>query len=429
MKKLTKEIVVASSSAMLASAALGTNGDNLIGIGPNANAMGGVGIAIPQDAISAVFANPAAMCFTPGCAYSEMNFAGTLFMPHINGEISDGMSAFKSDSDEKVYAIPAIGISLPLDPDTRRWRFGLSAYGVTGLGVDYRDTSLDQPQHFDFGEFGNFPLAAGEFTSFQIMKFAPALAYQVTPELSVGVAGHLDYAILDLGSGSSFNYGFGAQIGALYKPTKAFSIGMTYISPQPVDFNHVKDFDGNGTRDRLTLESPHIAGIGIGYSFNEDRLVVGVDGKWINWSDAEGYKDFDWEDEWVVGVGAQFAAIPKKLFLRAGYNFGNNPLKTHNNWNGSLMTPTPDMVNVQGKMVPRYYYESFRTIGFPAVVEHHVTVGIGYAFSDKFELNLGYMHAFENDITEHGINIAGQPTTLKSTLSEDSLDFGITWRF
>ena len=72
---------------MLATTALATNGDNMMAIGPNARAMGGVGVAAPQDAISAVFANPAAMCFTPGCAYSEVNFAGTLFMPHPKAEL------------------------------------------------------------------------------------------------------------------------------------------------------------------------------------------------------------------------------------------------------------------------------------------------------------------------------------------------------
>src|SRR6266511_3315231 len=150
MKPLIKIFAITFVFATV-STALATNGDDLIAIGPNARALGGTGIATPQDAISAVFANPAAMCFTPGCAYSEVNFAGTLFMPHIKGEISDGVSIFRSRSDEKVYAIPAIGLSLPIDSVTRRWRFGLSAYGVTGLGVDYRDTALDRPQHFNFG--------------------------------------------------------------------------------------------------------------------------------------------------------------------------------------------------------------------------------------------------------------------------------------
>src|SRR5438034_2850102 len=126
MKTLTKIFAIAFAFAT-ASTAFATNGDDLIAIGPNARALGGTGIATPQDAISAVFANPSAMCFTPGCAYSEVNFAGTFFMPHIKGEVVDPSGTFRAESDEKVYTIPAIGLSLPIDPDTRRWRFGLAA--------------------------------------------------------------------------------------------------------------------------------------------------------------------------------------------------------------------------------------------------------------------------------------------------------------
>jgi len=117
---------------------MATNGDNVIGAGPISRAMGGTGIAAPQDAISAVFANPAAMCFTPGCDSAEVNFAGTLFRPIVSAGVQIGDSpAVTADSQRNIYAIPAIGVSVPIDPDTRRWRFGLAAYGVTGLGVDY----------------------------------------------------------------------------------------------------------------------------------------------------------------------------------------------------------------------------------------------------------------------------------------------------
>lgn len=152
--------------------------------------------------------------------------------------------------------------------------------------------------------------------------------------------------MLDLGSGSSPGYSVGGQFGVLYKPTKELSLGLVYITPQPVSFNHVADFDGDDHLDGLTLESPNIVGVGIGYSFFEDRLLFSVDGKWLNWSGAKGYDNFDWQDQWVVGAGVQFAAIPNKLFLRLGYNFGNNPVTAHSGWNGSLLTPTPDFVNV-----------------------------------------------------------------------------------
>jgi long-chain fatty acid transport protein len=422
MKNLAMKMAAASSTAMLATTAFATNGDNMMAIGPNARAMGGVGVAAPQDAISAVFANPAAMCFTPGCAYSEVNFAGTLFIPHVSAEVDlQGMGSFKADGKQNTYAIPAIGLSLPIDPDTRRWRFGLAAYGATGLGVDYRGTALDQQINTGFPPPNDTaPLIQGAFTSLMIMKFAPSLSYQVSPDFSVGAALHIDYATLDLGSGSSPAYGVGGQLGAIYRPTKHLSLGATYVTPQTTDFGNVVSTP-SGYHD-LELQSPHQVAVGISYGFLDDRLLVEVDGKYLNWSGASGYDDFGWTDQWVAGIGAQFAVIPKKLFVRLGYNYGTNPVETHDGWGTGVH-------NVQGMQFPDYYYETFRLIGFPAVVEQHITAGIGYAFSEKFELNLGYTHAFQNSVSETGTFMGGPTANITSRLSEDSVDFGITWRF
>ena len=63
MNKLTVIIAIFTIAAVSAGAAWATNGDNLIGVGPISRSMGGVGVASPQDSISAIFANPAAMCF------------------------------------------------------------------------------------------------------------------------------------------------------------------------------------------------------------------------------------------------------------------------------------------------------------------------------------------------------------------------------
>jgi long-chain fatty acid transport protein len=424
MKKFLGAVFVALFLVSLAGVSFATNGDNLIGIGPIARSMGGVGIAAPQDAISAVFANPAAMCFGPYCPGSEVNFAGTLFMPKVDASITLPGMTISADSDKKTYAIPAIGLSVPI---TNNWRFGLSAYGVSGLGVDYRNTSIDQPRFFDFGPMGQFPLAAGEFTQLQILKFSPSIAYQPTNNLSLGVGVHIDYANLDLRGGSSFNYGIGVQLGAIYKLTDGVTIGATYVTPQEVDYKKVKDFNGEGTADDLKLAQPQQAGIGISIEPMKDVLLIEVDGKWLNWENAKGYDDFDWKDQWVLAVGAQFKPT-KQLALRAGYNYANNPVREHNGFVGVTATG-PNMISIQGKSMPVYYFETFRIIGFPAIAKQHATVGIGYEFSNRFALNAGYTHAFKETITESGTNIAGQPTTLKSSLSEDSVEFGITWRF
>ena len=145
MKRAIKPFLVLAA-LLLAVPAGATNGDNLIGIGPVARSMGGVGVAAPQDAISAVFSNPAAMCFGPYCPASEFNFAGTLFTPKVDAKVQLGGQTIQADSKENVYAIPAIGISTPITKSMPLWRFGLAAYGVSGLGVDYRNSSIDQPR-------------------------------------------------------------------------------------------------------------------------------------------------------------------------------------------------------------------------------------------------------------------------------------------
>jgi long-chain fatty acid transport protein len=416
--------------ALGTSSAFATNGDNLIGIGPISRAMGGTGIAAPQDAISAVFANPAAMCFTPGCDYGEVNFGGTLFAPKPSAEVDLPWTPgpVSADSKQNVYAIPAIGISLPIDKDTRRWRFGLAAYGVTGLGVDYRSTALEDALVIP-GTGGQ--ALPGAYTSLQIMKFAPSLAYQITPNFSVGGALHIDYATLDLRNGSSPAYGVGAQFGLIYKPFEKFSIGANVVTPQKTKFREVVPYQTptGPTSEDLTLEAPLTVGAGVAYSMIEERLLLTAEGRWLNWGDADGYSDFDWEDQWVAGAGAQFAVIPKKLFLRLGYNYGANPVRANNGWtpwNGATPLDETNSRNVQGLAFPNQAYESFRILGFPAIVEHHLTAGLGYAFSEKFEMHLGYMHGFENTISESS---AGGAYNFESTLSEDSLELGFTWRF
>jgi long-chain fatty acid transport protein len=427
MKKFLSLLLVALFILSVAGLSSATNGDNLIAIGPISRSMGGVGIAAPQDAISSVFANPASMCFGPFCPGSEFNFAGTLFMPHVDTKLNIGGTIFEADSDEKVYAIPAIGISVPITNTFPIWRFGIAAYGVSGLGVDYRDSNIDQPGFYDFGPMGTFPLVAGEFTQLQIMKFAPSVAVQPNERFSVGLAVHIDYANLDLRSGSSFNYALGVQLGALYKLSDNFSLGATYTSPQEVDYENVNDFDGDGIADDLTLEQPQEFGVGIAFMTMEDMLLLEGNVKWVNWADADGYDDFDWDNQWIIAIGAQFKPN-KKLALRAGYNYGENPVKKHNNFIGATATG-PNMTSVQGKSLPVYYYETFRIVGFPAFVQHHLTFGIGYEVTNRFALHAGYMHAFEETVKEDGTNLAGQPVTIESTLSEDSLEFGLTWRF
>src|SRR5512143_2930813 len=107
MKKVLLSLAMALSMAVFSAPAFATNGDNIIGVGPISRSMGGVGAAAPQDAITAVFGNPAAMCYIP-CESSEADFAGTVFDPSVRATVSIfngvGFDTFKATSKGAPYA-------------------------------------------------------------------------------------------------------------------------------------------------------------------------------------------------------------------------------------------------------------------------------------------------------------------------------------
>ena len=281
--------------------------------------------------------------------------------------------------------------------------------------MDYHESDLDRPN----AGFGGNPLIAG-YTQLQSMRFAPAIAYQPNAKFSFGLAGIAEYSNLDLAEGSDWDYGFGLQGGAIFKPIDSLHLGINIITPRKLEFKKVADFDFDTNLDDLDLAAPLEIGTGAAYTFS--NLLIEADVKWINWSDADGYKDFDWNDQWVFAIGAQYQPI-SKLFVRAGYNYGKTPVDDNGGFDGTANK------TVQGKTMPAYYYETFRLIGFPALAEHHLTLGVGYDFTPTFSMSLGYMHAFKNSLSESGTDVTGTPVEIESELTENAIDFGLTWRF
>jgi long-chain fatty acid transport protein len=313
------------------------------------------------------------------------------------------------NSETNASAIPAIGITSPLSP---KLRFGVGAYGVSGMGVSYKESDLPMPSNL--------------YTKLEVMNFAPNVAYMVTPEFSIGANFIVSYQNLDLGYGSAHDYAMGMQLGTLYHLDR-INIGASYTYSQSVTHEKVSYFDdydqsgslvSNATLDDLELQSPQVLALGVSFEPVSEWLIE-FDTKWINWSDAKGYKDFDWEDQWAYGVGTQYK-LTHALSLRAGYNYAKNPVKKHDNFD--FMGTT----DVQGKTVSNVNYEALRILGFPAFVEHHLTLGIGYEFANNMALNLSYMHAVENSMKESS---QGDAFSFESSLEEDSVSVGFAWRF
>ena len=423
MQKTLRCLLVLILVAAVAPAAFATNGTNLIGIGPISRAMGGGGVAAPQDAISAIFANPAAMCFGPFCPGSSVDFAGTIFVPSVTGDSNYGFPGFSGSADSELppSVIPAIAVTLPIND---RWRFGAGMYGVSGLGTDYRDTNID----YSRTPLPSPPAPPGAtlpaiYTQLQVLKLAPNLAYLITPNFSLGASFEVVWQSLDLGEGASSGYTVGLQVGALYHWDK-FNFGFSATTPEKVKHENVSKF-GNpaGPYQDLELESPWRLQGGISFEPNSEWLFEGYT-RWLGWSKAAGYEEFDWDDQWVFGVGTQWKPA-EKWALRLGYNYSKNPVKEHNGWNPDAFDPT-NTVNVQGTLVNRVGYETLRVIGFPAIVEHHITAGVKYKLTNNISLNASFMYAPEQTLKETS---AANAITLESKLSEWSTTFGLTAYF
>jgi long-chain fatty acid transport protein len=152
----------------------------------------------------------------------------------------------------------------------------------------------------------------------------------------------------------------------------------------------------------------------VGASFRPTQiLLLAADVGWINWSDTMGKNlpnysqrqpttmpfDMNWSDQWVFKVGAQITAM-KGLDVRLGYDYGKMPLdKTR----------------------------AFENIVFPAVSEHHFTLGAGWAMNDQFTLQVTGMYSPEAKLT--GSNGGQMIASYETKMSQLQFDVGASYRF
>ncbi len=115
-----------------------TDGYFAHGYGVKSQGMGGVGIALPQDAIAAA-ANPAGL----GLVGDRVDFGVTWFRPQRETELvntAGGSGVFdgKYDAnDTENFIIPEFGYNRQINPDVT---LGVSVYGNGGMNTDYKKT-------------------------------------------------------------------------------------------------------------------------------------------------------------------------------------------------------------------------------------------------------------------------------------------------
>lgn len=377
-----------------------TNGMQIIGMGPVVRSMGGAGSALPLDS-AVVMTNPAGISQLGG----RVDFGASYFIPTSKYKVTT-YPGYSVDGNERTSntgasPLPAFGLVLPINDKTT---FGVGAYGAVGMGVDYTKNL-----------YGNVV-----YTNLAIMKFAPAVGYKVNENLSIGAAVNIDYATMGYDAGMtgtgafiphSINsqYGYGLQLGVLYKAVDGFQVGLGYISQQ--DFSDFR-FNTRSGEDKLAFDQPQNLIVGVGITPAEG-FKIAADVKWIEWSavvgkdkpkysaNSSGSGDFNmnWENQIAYALGIEYDASAD-VKVRAGFNYGKNPLDKD---------------------------RAFESIAFPAVQETHYTFGIGWGITQNTALNLGLMYA--PTVTQTGSNALQGVTSYETSLTETSFECGLSYKF
>lgn len=398
--------------AVAAVPALATNGMRMTGFGAVQNGMGGVGTALTLDS-STIVSNPAGLSDLS----RRLDASVTWFVPTVEYKASGAASGTTQDSKRGGSPIPTLGLVLPLGGGLSA---GLGAFGTAGMGVDY-DPDL----------FGSKLV-----TSYMQLRLAPALAYKAGA-FSFGLAVNLAWAQMKFEAASAMgqvphdttsSLGYGATIGVKYAPTRALSLGLSYetkttfqdfewtVGPHTVviDPSTGATADVPGGKDRLKFDQPAVLAGGVAFQAMPE-LALGLDVEWIQWSATNGKNqpkwtndtnmtgampfNLDWKDQVVVKAGAEYAVTPAWK-VRAGYNYGKRPLNED---------------------------RAFENIAFPAVAEHHVSLGLGWNATETLAVNLAGTYSPKSTIS--GANPAQGIASYSTSMSQYALDLGVGWKF
>lgn len=412
-----------AASACAALPAWAGNGNQLHGIGAVNSSMGGAGVALPNDALGALNLNPALLTQLDG---HKMEFSAELADDDITvkSSVTNPFGTFSGETEHSADAalIPAFGFTA--HKPGSRVAFGVGFLGLAGFGADYPQDSTNPiftPQPFGFGHV---------YSSYAMMKVPTVIAFQVSDNLSLGgalVVGRASLTARPAGfaspdcspagvcyvpsADSDSAWGFGAQVGLLYKVSEAFNIGLSYQSE--MDF---EDFEWNsavanpglpsfGARRTLKLQVNNPANVVVGVGFMPtERLKIAVDAKQMFFEDAAGFGDtLGWEDITAYALGVQLQATDR-LALRAGWNETEGAI--------------PDEATIFN-------------VASPAVFGSHATLGLGVGVTETLTLNLGYYRALAEEISGPFISPVAGPipgtrasieTSLNSILATFSFD-------
>ncbi|MFZ4406038.1 MAG: OmpP1/FadL family transporter [Paracraurococcus sp.] len=365
------------------------------------------GAAARGDDPTMIFFNPAAMSSLPGV---QGALVGSGIFP--NAEAKSGTATRNSALGGSPIAgslggdigldafVPAMYTTLQLAPD---WHFGLSVTMPFGLVTKHAEDSIARYHALT--------------SSLKTTNFAPALSWQVLPNLSIGAALNVEYATARLSSAVDFgaigaaqhipgfvpgkrdgrstitgdNTAVGFQLGTQWEPMVGTRLGLAFRSAmfhtlrgdaqfQNVPFPISLSPSFATTLAQAKLTTPETVNLGVTQRIG-DRWTALAGLEWTNWSR---FKDltvsFDngrapsvteerWRDSVFASIGGEYR-WNEELTLRAGIAYDQTPVRN-----------------------------AERTPRIPDNDRYWLSVGASYQVHRNITLSAAYTHIFAADAT------------------------------
>jgi long-subunit fatty acid transport protein len=288
-------------------------------------ALAGSTVAAPSDLMSAFFQNPAGLTLMDE---TQATFGLGFFL--ISNEVRTSFG-YRGDSD-----IVAMGPSGGIAMARGRWRFGIGIFGSVGSKFDFPA----DPAH---GVARNF------YTELAAVTIAPTVAYELTPELSVGVQinpllGSLKNRVFVPAADQHLQWrvqgpGIQGALGLLYRPDRRWSFAVTYKTPGRIFMDGTVGVAGKREDLSFTFHVPQEVIFGAAWR-PMSRLLITTFGRWHDTSAFEKSifefshtpaLDFPFaiesRDAWRTGVGIEVQAHPR-LAIRAGAAYNTAALSS-----------------------------------------------------------------------------------------------------
>ena len=421
---------LAPLAALFAAAlpALATNGMNMEGYGPVSTALGGASQAIDHGT-AAMAQNPATLgLMAPG---ARLDAALGVLGPKVASSMA-GMPTARSSGTS--YLMPAFGYARRSGSLT----YGLGVFAQGGMGTEYAADSF---------------LAAGSGAPVRselgVGRVLMPLAWQATPELTLGAtldfmwasldmrmaasgaqlgalvtaaSGNLGTALPALGgapwaridfsndnkfSGAASSTGWAAKLGAVYRASSTLNLGASYQSKSSLkdmktsaggaSLSATGGFADSGRITVINFQWPATTALGISWQATP-ALLVAADVKRIAWSKV--MKDFRLRyDSAGMGGSVDFALAQNwadQTVASLGLAWALNGQFTLRGGYNHAKNPIP---------------AAFVNPLFPATVESHYTLGLGLAFTPVSELNASLTIAPNNTVSNgQGVVISHKQT-------------------